>query len=625
MKRYVFYVIPVLAALSACNPEFLDENPKTTQTKENKYQTYEDFEMAVTGVYQTLGARSSSLSVDQQWGNYAQGLMVTNESGTDEMRCNNLAQREIERDYDAYTVTPSSPPIVAEFGMMYIGISRANEVITRLQDGRELDNDFRILLGESLFLRSLFYFNLVRTYGGVPLVLTPQTGETWMQNNTRKSIQVVLEQIIEDLHEAATYLRLEPNKRTYTVGMTTAASVYGLLARIYLHAASMKHVANIDEGAKLGGLNSYDWVDAAEFYGEAITYCGAVFDLKGVNPSDPLIGITYGSNFWPNKNGQESLFEVQFMANYSINVGSMLAMYGGWEGNGTAVRDFGVKWLRPLTDEYFGTLEMTKYNTIPNNTVLVSDKMSFLDSYKAQVYDYRADWNAIPLRVPQLNGFIGTATLTQTSFVKYNREYRESRDAVSNVNMPQNFVVMRLAEMCLIYAEAKAELAAMGIGTHTMQQAIDMLNAVRKRARAHPDALPNVTLSFVNSSIPYNGTQAQRNSVYAILKPIAGIISIEKGTPDVGGIEITPGMLDTPIKRFRALLMNERKWEFIGEGHRRFDLIRMGYAQIVLKAIDDMYFGVNDMLIRRDMQPYHVFRPIPLRETGMGMQQNDRY
>jgi len=578
------------ATACGCNSDFLKEDPKAMQTVQQKYQTQSDFEMALIGVYNALSSPSVPVNVTSNFGNYRLGVLNLGECGTDEVFAANN-QRTNEIALDSYTISSSDPSIVAHYGCMYQIISRANEIISRLDDGRELAGDWQGILGEALFLRALGYFNLVRSYGGVPLVTVPVDVDSWKIGTVRASVEDVYTQIISDLNRAGDMLGA--TARNGEVGRATSAAAHGLLARVYLHAASMKNVANIDASLKLGTINSYDWLDAADWYAAACDQCQQVFALQGLSAAAPLTGITYAGNFWPNKNGPESLFEMQFSTSFTMNLRGLVGRVFGIPGSS----DNGANWLKAMGNEYYGTCDDA---------------------------DARTTMNVLKFHYNAAGALVSTNNTNQWGFMKYNTDYSDARYGGNNTGTPQNFPVIRTAEIALIYAEAQAELAELGDARGSYTDALAMLNHVRARSN-----MPAIPVAYITDPLPVDGTQAQRNDIYKYLKPISGIVSMAVSSGNVGAITITAGELDTPIKRFRAFLLNELKWEFIGEGHRWFDLVRLGKLKQINDAIDARLLAgdapVDNLKQPRAVQSYYIFRPLPQVEADLGVQQNFGY
>jgi hypothetical protein len=597
MKNIIIYIFLSVQAFLfvSCHDELLKEDAVSVLTVENKFATLNDFELALTGVYQTLGLRTTPiLTIDPTWGSYAYGMFVTAELGTDEMRAAQTIRQD-EVQLDSYTITPLTQAFVAEYAVMNLGISRANQIASRLDTVTNLTNDTKSILGETLFLRSLFYFNLVRTFGGVPLILKPLTANDWSNHMKRDSIQTIYTKMISDLNRADTLLL--PSSRNSLPGRVNNIAVKALLAKIYLQAASMKTNAALEQAVKLNGTNSYDWVDATDFYQKSAAAIETVFQRKASSLTTPLDGIAYSSNFWPTENGTESIFEVQFINSTTDNMGGLIG-----SAYGSALLENGRNYLKPCSYQYYQTCD-------PNDL-----------RYKQNVTNQQ--YIASTKKVQNATRF------TSYGFIKYHNGFTNSTAGSTFLMSPQNLPILRLADLCLMYAEAKAEISTLTGNAADMQTALDMLNAVRRRARGTSiTALVDIPATFIQNDISASMTQMEKNDVYKYIRPIRGIISMSFTGTDVGDINVTAGELDSPIKRMRALIMNERKWELVGEGHRWFDLVRMGWLKKVCDAIDLTYTAGNpeDLLNLRGVKSHHVFRPIPQREVDMGMLQNYGY
>ena len=125
------------------------------------------------------------------------------------------------------------PTSGAGYSNVYVAINRANFVISKTT---QLDTKVikaasqKQYLGEAYFLRALAYFDLVRTYGGVPLILEPTVSPNQFSGVKRSTADQVYAQILSDLNTADTCLT-ETNVRN----RANRFSVYALKARYYLY------------------------------------------------------------------------------------------------------------------------------------------------------------------------------------------------------------------------------------------------------------------------------------------------------------------------------------------------------------------------------------------------------
>jgi tetratricopeptide (TPR) repeat protein len=158
---------------------------------------------------------------------------------------------------------------------------KANFVIDRVADMENISTDLEErIIGEAKFLRALFYFNGVRLFGGLPIILEPSTENL---NVTRSSEAQTYAQIISDLNDAVEVLPERYDGGEFNeVGRATKGAALGILAKVYLN------------------QGEYALAEAAASEVTRLNY-----DL---NPN-------YWQNFEPiNENDMESVFEVQFSA-----------------------------------------------------------------------------------------------------------------------------------------------------------------------------------------------------------------------------------------------------------------------------------------------------------------------
>jgi starch-binding outer membrane protein, SusD/RagB family len=110
----------------------------------------------------------------------------------------------------------------------YQGINTANTVIDAAKTANLPDATKSLRVGEAKFLRALYFFTLVRTYGDVPLPTEPTAGV--QTETTREPVAKVYDQIIKDLTEAIPAL---PDKAAQ-FGRAERPAAQHLLGEVYL-------------------------------------------------------------------------------------------------------------------------------------------------------------------------------------------------------------------------------------------------------------------------------------------------------------------------------------------------------------------------------------------------------
>jgi len=121
----------------------------------------------------------------------------------------------------------------------YAGIYRANNALYYLEKFNIDANLKERLIGEVKFLRALFYFDLVRCFGGVPIVTSKiDINDAETINNVvyvRKTKAETYAQIENDLLDAIEKLPLKSGYAPNDLGRATKGAAQGLLAKAYLY------------------------------------------------------------------------------------------------------------------------------------------------------------------------------------------------------------------------------------------------------------------------------------------------------------------------------------------------------------------------------------------------------
>ncbi|WP_345233064.1 RagB/SusD family nutrient uptake outer membrane protein [Olivibacter ginsenosidimutans] len=223
MNKKIYYMGLLIVALSACAK--LEEQPDSILTTQQFYKTSEDAISAVNSVYNaalnnggiTMYNRLFHLAFEIQTDDAIAGQRVTNID---------------VRAMAALTQSPSNDRVDENWHEHYTAINRANIAIDNIPN---IDIDVTLrnrLVNEAKFLRGLLYFNLVRIWGDVPLVLHETTSlDKDAIQVERTSVETVYEQIIDDLTAA------EDLPDTYDAkdaGRATGGAAKAILAKVYL-------------------------------------------------------------------------------------------------------------------------------------------------------------------------------------------------------------------------------------------------------------------------------------------------------------------------------------------------------------------------------------------------------
>lgn len=208
----------------------------------------------------------------------------------------NVADHGDAYDIDNFKVNPNNAILLDYYRAKYQGISRCNLAIQQIgayEEDDTLSEEMKNrLLGEAHFLRAFYYFQMVRVFGGVPLVTEPiDSSDKWKQE--RATAEQIYEQIISDLTFAEANLWKKSKYSAEDLGRATRGAARAMLCKVYLY---MKDYDN-----------AYKWgkIFADEEYGKEYTLCS-----------------NYADNFTlAGENGPESVFEIQYAAEPTSDYG----------------------------------------------------------------------------------------------------------------------------------------------------------------------------------------------------------------------------------------------------------------------------------------------------------------
>lgn len=219
--KYILSIITI-SFLASCSGDFTDLAPISERNTEVFYKTATDMQIAVNAIYNVLKSD----------GCYDQSYWVMQELRSDNTFWDGTGLAEEITVFDKFTDISTSDVTEAAWVASYLGISRANIVLNRIG---EIEMDAALkdqLLGEALFLRSLFYYHLAVSFGNIPLVLTETATTDEGQNHSQVNAAAIYAQIIPDLEEAES--KLAQSYSGSNVGRATKGAAATLLGKVLL-------------------------------------------------------------------------------------------------------------------------------------------------------------------------------------------------------------------------------------------------------------------------------------------------------------------------------------------------------------------------------------------------------
>ena len=236
MKKTIKYLLPLLLvpmALSCSLKEDLTGQP----TADKFFGTISDFNGFMAGAYNPLVTL------------YGSDVPYVAGAGAEDVFTNVVRWKGFETA-DINSVGNPDELTANLWNSYYSSISACNTMIRIISENTKLDEaDLLPIRGEALFLRAFNYFNMVRWFGKVPLLLENNQNDAATEEETE--IAAIYEQIVTDLKEAETILpdsQADPSKPAKVTASALLSKVYLAMAGYPLNAT--ENYANARDAAK---------------------------------------------------------------------------------------------------------------------------------------------------------------------------------------------------------------------------------------------------------------------------------------------------------------------------------------------------------------------------------------
>jgi hypothetical protein len=515
MKKYILLFAALMLGAQSCNDDFLDRFPETSIAAENFFRSEEDLATYTYSLYDFPGFS-----------------IYVGDNSTD-----NAATTGATEIKNMMIGSPTAATITD--GWNWDQLRKANYFLENSEEAPVAEEALQHYQAIARFFRAKFYMDKVKRYSDVPWYdKVLETGDPDLYK-ARDPRTMVVDKIFEDYAFAVEHMR--EDARTGAVSKWVALAYQ---ARHALHEGTFRKYH--PELSLQGSANTY--LQLARDAAKQIIDEGGFSIYNTGNPMED-----YGSLF--NSTALEGNPEVilgTFSQSEVLNSGWWAYMFGNYEVN--PVRDLLQAYLMndgsPYTDQ-------ANYETN-----LFVEEFVARDPRLYQTYAFPG-WELINTSTYAQGAGIYVQQLTKNF-----SGYHQIKGFVNNTSQAvQNSVdvpVIRLAEILLIYAEAKAELGEL------TQADLDMtINVLRDRA-----GMPHLTMSPAPDPV----LQAQY--------------------PDVSGSQAAV------VREIRR----ERRIELALEGFRFDDLMRWHAGKLIEKEPEGLYFpglgkydltgdGVDDIIL----------------------------
>lgn len=279
---------------SACSEDMLNTEVKGYLTKDNIYSTPESAVRGITGCY---------LSLRGPWAAEIPWITTEVMAGEAFKGGDSKGDQHYISECGSFILTPDNQNVVFKWKNIWMGIYKCNAFIQGVEP-LVMDEDLKDrFIGEALFLRAFYYFELVRDFGNLPLITEPISPEIRVPRSPVNEVYSKI--IIPDLIAAAGKLPQKSQYKNEDFGRATRGAALAYLAKAYLY---QKMYSEAYKTAQVI-VRENEYQLEADFR--------QIFDVD-------------------NPNGVESIFETQCSAVQTFGLGSSLPVFtrsradGGW-------------------------------------------------------------------------------------------------------------------------------------------------------------------------------------------------------------------------------------------------------------------------------------------------------
>jgi hypothetical protein len=514
MKKIIYLsLLTLLFGASGCE-KFLDRKPLDASSASNYLQTVEEMELGLNGVY---------AAAFWQFPNNTP-LFFAVEASTD------LAMKRGGNAEDAVALGDGGPFLVNNnlvntcWNQEWRLIQRANQQLKGMENGKPnvAASAYGRIRSEALVLRAWAYFHLMYQFGAVPFYKEPPSVDQVL-TATRKPVAEIVPELYKDLDEAVAGFDAANAQPILANGRVNKGVALGLKAKLALLIKDYRTAATatkaVIDGAQYGLNPSYPNLfllsgQAANASREIMFNQAYPTDLLDPQNWGPVISVPRQVT-----NSQSSHFPTQALVDrYEARDGQRIDQSAVYDpANPRLNRDNRLRWTIYMPGD-----------TMVYNSLKTGTQLPYLQPKERTIFNIysnirrRFNWNTgVYDNVTGNNDWIGaqasgiqwqvsaTGNIGGVGYVW--RKYIDSNQYVWEIKT--GYILMRYADILLMYAEAKVELNEIDA---TVTGAI---NAVRARAGQ-------------------------------------------------------PAVTATAQSTLRQIVRRERVVEFAGEGHRLFDLRR---------------------------------------------------
>lgn len=591
-------LIAMLVCLNICGcSDFLEEDPKGRLTTGNFYNSESDARQAINGVYRRLS---------DSW---VTGYNI-------KQIPNDLLKRaswDEASGLSNFTYGSENTYIAGMWQNHYAVIKDCNSVIDNVTANKEKINNWERYVGQAHGIRAFLYFDLVRWFGDVPLVLTDTKSLDGLEV-TRTPQKEVFRQIIEDFEYCISHtMDKGDTSKGYQYGRLTKDACHGFLAKVYLWLGS---VAQRD-GKEISG-------NAADNFEKSLEHSSAVIQGGRYKLVDYYPDVFNAKT--RDKAPDEVLWCVQGLT--GDDTGTWTGMMFGIRGN----QNLGGSWDNISSSDYH---RMMYEPSDSIRRLWNCPRMTIQDDGTLWGWDYKMYWDT---RGDQkLSEATENNNWLQWSIGKFRRYPLADPSSYNYTNFGMDEPLLRYADVLLMYAEAYNEVnhgpgdyrpsSGMDMSGISIQSAYDAVNLVRKRSRIanegimHQDVLPRKLITDYATEVDECVPDWKPGAYGYIYDGVRTAWEFNRYGDD--------------YTAFRTEILNERARELVAESTDRWcDLVRRGILVKQMQAwrqynpfISNTEREITTPGAPENIQSRNMLLPVPLSEIDVNknLTQNPGY
>ncbi|MFT4031575.1 MAG: RagB/SusD family nutrient uptake outer membrane protein [Siphonobacter sp.] len=557
MKRNTILITTLLLGMfTSCKDSFLDVQPKAVLSA-TALQNAKGVSYLLTGAYSLLDGWATSGGAFRSYQSSSDNWVYGSIMGGDAYKGTIAGDQPAISLIEQYQIQSDNVYFQGKWRAVYDGIARCNDVLQAVVNATDMtDAEKTQAMAEARFLRAHYHFEARKMFKNVPFIDEITYDPADLNSTKIPNTDEIWPKINADFQYAYENL---PAKQSQ-VGRATKWAAASMLAKAYMFQQKFADAKTLLEAVVAS--NQYQLVDK------------------------------YHDNFRATtNNNSESIFEIEFSVNDGAasgengNVGATLNYPYGGGGVTTCCGFFqpSQNLVNAFKTDANGLPLLDTYNTsdVTNDQGLESTSTGYVP-YQGNL-DPRLDWTVGRRGIPYLDWGVhpGKAYIRDQSYggpysPKKHVMYRSDVGSNTFAGNPRlnanNYRILRLSHVYLWLAEIEAEIGS-------LDKAMYYVNLIRNRA-SNPEG-------FVKNA---DGTAAANY-----------VVGLYTSFPD---------------KDFaRKAIRFEERLEFGMEGHRFFDLVRWGVADVTLNE----YLAIEQtkrlyLKGAAFVKGKHEYFPIPLQE-----------